>query len=100
MSDTRKPTVEPPAYLREHLPSPEQLKECLTNEPFAVGGEAQLYRAAYLPQSVLPMSVARAYRFGPPAELYAGGIGMPFWWLYAAYVCGATNWMRDARQTR
>lgn len=50
MSDNRKRTVEPPSYLRERLPSPVQLKECLTSEPFAVGGEAQLYRAAIYPR--------------------------------------------------
>lgn len=92
MSDSRKPTVEPPSYLRGRLPSPVQLKECLTNEPFPVGGEAQLYRAAYLPESVLPMSVARAYRFGPPPELFSGGIEMPFWWLYTAHVAETAIW--------
>ncbi|MDH6147586.1 MULTISPECIES: RES domain-containing protein [Paraburkholderia] len=92
MSDNRNPTVEPPPYLRAYLPSPGQLKECLTNEPFAVGGEAQLYRAAYVPGSVLPMSVAQAYRFGPPEELYAGGIELPFWWLYAAHVAETAIW--------
>ncbi|CAE6844184.1 hypothetical protein R69658_06863 [Paraburkholderia aspalathi] len=92
MSDNRKSIVELPSYLRERLPSPVQLKECLTNEPFAVGGEAQLFRAAYLPESVLPTSVARTYRFGPPPELYAGGIEMPFWWLYMAHMAETTIW--------
>ncbi|MBK3823199.1 RES domain-containing protein [Paraburkholderia aspalathi] len=40
----------------------------------------------------MPTSVARTYRFGPPPELYAGGIEMPFWWLYMAHMAETTIW--------
>lgn len=89
MNDSR---IEPPLYLRERLPSPEQLKDCLTNEPFAPGGEAQLYRAAYVPESVLPTSVKKTYRFGPPLELVQGDAEMPYWWLYMAPAVETAIW--------
>jgi hypothetical protein len=92
MSDRKKLTVEAPSYLRDHQPSPQQLRECLTDEPFTPGEDTQLFRAAYVPESVLPVSVSRVYRFGPPPELYSTHSDMPFWWLYAAPVAETAIW--------
>ncbi|SAL83743.1 RES domain protein [Caballeronia terrestris] len=92
MSDNHKLIAEPPQYVRDRLPSPEQLRECFCNEPFAEVGDAQVFRAAYVPESVLPKHVKRAYRFGPPSELIAKDGTMPFWWLYAAHNVETCIW--------
>ena len=68
--DNRK-IEEAPLYLRDRFPSLESLVTCLSSNPSVVDGDACLFRAAYVPESVLPQSVQRAYRFGPRDEMIA-----------------------------
>lgn len=91
MSNNRR-IEEAPLYLRDRFPSLESLVTCLSSNPSAVDGDACLFRAAYLPESVLPQSVKRAYRFGPPDDLIAADGSMPYWWLYAAHEAETAIW--------
>jgi hypothetical protein len=92
MSDNKNRRIELPPYLRQRIPSPERLAECLIGEQAGVDGHAQLYRAAFFPQGVLPQRVERTYRFGPPPELIVPGMEMPFWWLYTARSAETAIW--------
>jgi RES domain len=92
MSDSKNRTIEPPPYLRGRIPSPDRLLDCFVNEPPNVDRGALLYRAAYVPESVLPHRAQRVYRFGPPPELTESGDQMPFWWLYTAHAAETAIW--------
>jgi len=74
------------------MPSQERLKEALSSELAAPDASLQLFRAAYVPASVLPETVRRAYRFGPPSELIGPDSKLPFWWLYVAHAAETAIW--------
>jgi hypothetical protein len=92
MTNENEPIVELPPHLRNRIPSLELLREALSDELADCGANAPLYRAAYIPETVLPTSVQRAYRFGPPAELLRPDGAFPFWWLYAAPMVETAIW--------
>lgn len=68
------------------------MREALSRELADPDASAQLFRAAYVPESVLPARVQRVYRFGPPPELSRPDGTPPFWWLYAAHAAETAIW--------
>ncbi|MEM5389854.1 RES domain-containing protein [Paraburkholderia phymatum] len=92
MTNKNEPIVELPPHLRNRIPSQELLREALSRELADPDTSAQLFRAAYVPESVLPVRVQRVYRFGPPPELFRPDGTPPFWWLYAAHAAETAIW--------
>lgn len=92
MTNKNERIVELPPHLRNRIPSQELLREALSREFADSDASAQLYRAAYVPDSVLPETVRRVYRFGPPPELPRRDGALPFWWLYAAHAAETAIW--------
>jgi RES domain len=92
MTDEKNRIVELPEHLRNRFPSPERLQEALSSDLADPDASMQLFRAAYVRASVLPETVQRTYRFGPPPELIGPDSALPFWWLYTAHAAETAVW--------
>jgi|SRR5271167_4559136 hypothetical protein len=75
MSDNKDRIIESPPYLHGRIPSPDRLIDCFVNEPPNVDGDTQLYRVAYVSESVLPDRAQPVYRFGRPPDLIGANGG-------------------------
>lgn len=77
-------SVAPPDIVSA-LPSNQSIAILAKTAPSIVRSRFTLARAAWNRPSVLPATVNRFYRFGPP-DVIAGPAGstLPYWWLYVA----------------
>lgn len=66
------------------MPPRSLLKDVLADSVCELRRGTWLARAAWTPSSVLPESVARTYRWGPPALLGRREASYPFHWVYVA----------------
>ena len=73
-----------PTNYANNLPSPKSITALKQTEPVIVPASIHLHRAAWTPTSVLPSTVERFYRFGPPEDAVIEGKPPPYWWLYIA----------------
>ncbi|MGF6766236.1 hypothetical protein P3T24_006582 [Paraburkholderia sp. GAS33] len=91
MTNENRRCAEPPSHLRGSLPSVDRLLQFLGGNLKTDAG-LPLHRAAYRPENILPATIRRAHRFGPP-ELLVGADGrLPFAWLYAAHSVKTALW--------
>lgn len=82
MSARAKARQLPPPELA--LPPEKVFRLLLERPPIVVPAEIPLYRAAWNEASILPQSVDRTYRFGPPPVTYDKRGNPPFHWIYLA----------------
>ena len=66
------------------LPLGNAIKALAQSQPVAVKAHHRLYRAAWNVASVLPDTVNKFYRFGPPPSIVSAPGPIPYWWLYVA----------------
>lgn len=91
MTTENRRFAEPPIHLRGSLPSVDRVLQCL-GEHLKVDAGLVLYRAAYRPENILPATIKRAHRFGPPEALIGTDGNLPFAWLYAAHSVETALW--------
>jgi hypothetical protein len=66
------------------LPSQDVIKTLAKTRPAIYNAHRRLDRAAWNEASVLPSSVNKFYRFGPPISYVSTLASLPYWWLYIA----------------
>jgi hypothetical protein len=91
MTNDNRRFAEPPLHLRGSLPSLERVLQCL-GENVDAGAGLPLYRAASRPELILPATIRKAHRFGPPDTLIGEDGTLPYAWLYAAHRVETTLW--------
>jgi hypothetical protein len=83
---------EPPPYLAGKIPSVKAFAAALGNAVKTLPVDTVYFRAAWNEKYILPDTLKRAYRFGPPRTLHHEDGTLPFAWLYVALDMKTAIW--------